>query len=84
MMKSSKRQYPITLEKEGERLLIRKKFFFLTEDLSDDEVIEEDKKAAFNINPIWVESDTADIKEDDMSDDLSASENCDIEDDILD
>lgn len=57
----------------------------LTEELSDDEMIGVVETAASAINPLRVEDDAAaDMKEDDMSEDLSVSENSDIDDDIRD
>ena len=59
-----------------------KKVTLLSEELSDDEMMDEVEAAALAINnPLRVEDDDADLKEDDTPDDLSASENSDIDDD---
>ena len=54
------------------------------EELSDDEIIEDIELTAFAINSLWVEIDAADLKEDDLPDDLSGTLNSDTDNDIHD
>ena len=70
------------LKKRRQTASYVKKVTLLSEELSDDEMMYEVEAAALATNnPLRVEDDDADLKEDDMADDLSASENSDIDDD---
>ena len=70
------------LKKRRQTASYVKKVTLHSEELSDDEMMDKVEAAALTTNnPLRVEDDDADLKEDDMPDDLSASENSDIDDD---
>ena len=54
------------------------------EELCDNGMREDIEVTAFAINPFWVENDAADLKGDDLPNDLSASLNGDTDNDIHD